>query len=66
MERKRINRLKVVLAEKGMTNKQLSEILDKDPAVISKWVTNTSQPSLENLIEIARCLKCEINDLVRT
>ena len=32
MERKRINRLKVVLAEKGMTNKQLSEILDKDPA----------------------------------
>jgi len=33
MERKRINRLKVVLAEKGMTNKQLSEILDKDPAI---------------------------------
>ena len=31
MERKRINRLKVVLAEKGMTNKQLSEILHKDP-----------------------------------
>ena len=45
MERKRINRLKVVLAEKGMTNKQLSEILDKDPAVISKWVTNAAQPN---------------------
>jgi hypothetical protein len=29
MERKRINRLKVVLAEKGMTNKQLEEILAK-------------------------------------
>ena len=26
MERKKINRLKVVLAEKGMTNKQLAEI----------------------------------------
>jgi len=39
MERKRINRLKVVLAEKGMTNKQLSEILDKDPAVYqSGWL----------------------------
>ena len=35
MERKKINRLKVVLAEKGMTNKQLAEILDKDPTVIS-------------------------------
>ena len=43
-----------------------AEMLGKDPATVSKWVTNTSQPSLENLIEIARCLKCEINDLVRT
>ena len=43
LERKRINCLKVVLAEKGMTNKQLSELLDKDPAVISKWVTNAAQ-----------------------
>ena len=39
MERKRTNRLKVVLTEKGMTNKHLAEILDKAPAVISKWVT---------------------------
>ena len=31
MECKRINRLKVVLAEKGMTNKQLSKILGKIP-----------------------------------
>ncbi len=51
MERKRINRLKVVLAEKGMTNKQLSEILDKDPAVISKWVTNAAQPNVELFIQ---------------
>ncbi len=35
MERKRINRLKVVFAEKVITYKQLSEILDKYPAVIS-------------------------------
>ena len=49
-----------------ISNKELAEMLGKDPATISKWVTNTSQPSLENLIDIARCLKCEINDLVRT
>ena len=51
MERKRINRLKGVRAEKGMTNKQLSEILDKDPAVISKWVTNAAQPNVELFIQ---------------
>jgi len=54
-----------MLAERMMSNKELAEQLGKDPATVSKWVTNTSQPSLENLIEIARCLKCEINDLVR-
>lgn len=66
MDNKPLNRIKVMLAERMMTNKDLAEMLGKDPATVSKWVTNTSQPSLENLIEIARCLKCEINDLVRT
>ena len=65
MENKPLNRIKVMLAERMMTNKDLAEKLGKDPATVSKWVTNTSQPSLENLIEIARCLDCELNDLVR-
>ena len=65
MENKPLNRIKVMLAERMVSNKELAEMLGKDPATISKWVTNTSQPSLENLIEISKCLKCEINDLVR-
>lgn len=64
MERKKINRLKVVLAEKGMTNKQLAEILDKDPAVISKWVTNAAQPNVEMFIQLAKILKVSVNDLL--
>ena len=65
MEKQPLNRIKVMLAERMLTNKQLAEMLGKDPATISKWVTNTSQPTLANLIEIARCLKCDMNDLVR-
>ena len=65
MENKPLNRIKLMLAERMVSNKDLAEMLGKDPATISKWVTNTSQPTLENLIEIARCLKCEINELVR-
>ena len=64
MEKKPINRIKVMLAERMISNKELAEMLGKDPATISKWVTNTSQPNLENLIEIARCLKCDLNYLV--
>lgn len=66
MERKRINRLKVVLAEKGMTNKQLAEILDKDPAVISKWVTNVAQPNVEMFIQLAKILEVSVDDLLWT
>ena len=62
MERKRINRPKVVLSEKGMTNKQLSEILDKDPAVISKWVTNAAQPNVEMFIRLAQILSVSVDD----
>lgn len=66
MERKKINRLKVVLADKGMTNKQLAEILGKDPAVVSKWVTNTTQPNVEMFIHLSKILGVSINDLLRT
>lgn len=54
-----------MLAERMISNKELAEMMGKDPATVSKWVTNSTQPSLENLIEIAKCLECDINDLVR-
>ena len=65
MENKDLNRLKVVLAEKKKTNKWLAEQLGKDPATISKWCTNSAQPNLENLVEIAKCLEVTVNDLIR-
>ena len=60
---KDINRLTVVLAEKKRTNKWLAEQLGKDPATVSKWCTNTIQPNVETLVEIAKCLNVEIQDL---
>lgn len=66
MERKLLNRIKVVLAEKNKSNKWLAEQLDKDPAMVSKWVTNTNQPNIETLIQIAKVLDVSVNDLLRT
>ena len=65
MPNKDINCFKVVLADKKRTNKWLAEQLGKDPATISKWCTNNAQPNLENLIDIARCLEVDINELIR-
>lgn len=59
-----INRLKVVLVEKKRTNKWLAEQLGKDPATVSKWCTNTSQPDLQTLTKIALLLGVEVRDLI--
>lgn len=64
-EIKDINRIKVVLAEKKRSNKWLAEQLKKDPCTISKWCTNTSQPSLETLLRIAELLDVNYTELVR-
>ncbi len=61
-----INRIKVVLAEKKRTNKWLAEQLGKDPATVSKWCTNSAQPGLETLVEVAKLLDVEVGDLVNT
>lgn len=61
---KDFNRLKVVLAEKKKTNKWLAEQLKKDPATISKWCTNSAQPGLETLYQIAECLEVDVKDLL--
>ena len=61
-----INRLKVVLAEKKRTNKWLAEHLGKDQATVSKWCTNTSQPTLEMLIKIADALEVDIKELLHS
>ncbi len=59
-----LNRLKVVLAETKRTNRWLAEQLGKDQATVSKWCTNTSQPSLETLFQIAECLGVTVQELI--
>ena len=60
----KVNRLKVGLVEKEKTSKWLAETLGKDPATVSKWCTNTTQPSIETFLEIARLLEVDIKDLL--
>lgn len=61
-----INRIKVVLVEKKRTGKWLAEELGKDPATVSKWCTNTSQPDLPTLTKIANILDVDIKDLLNS
>lgn len=64
MRTEKINRIKVVLVEQGKTGKWLAEQLGKNEATISRWCSNTSQPSLEMLVQIANVLKVNTKDLI--
>lgn len=61
---KNVNRLKVVLVEQNRTGKWLAEQLGKDPSTISKWCSNTTQPPLDILIDIAKLLEVDIKELI--
>ena len=62
---KNLNRIKAVLADKQKTNKWLAEQLGKDPATVSKWCTTSCQPSIETLMQIAKLLEVQTDDLLR-
>lgn len=63
-ERQKLNRIKAVLAETGHTGKWLAEQLGKDPVTVSKWCTNTSQPDLYTLQNIASVIGVDIKELI--
>ena len=64
MGTEKINRLKIVLVEQGKTGKWLAGQLGKNEATISRWCSNTSQPSLEMLMKIAELLDVDSRDLI--
>jgi len=59
-----LNRLKVVLAEKKVLNKELAEYLKRRVETVSRWCNNKQQPSLEELNSIAEFLKVDIRNLL--
>ena len=56
--------LKDVLVEQRKTGKWLAEQLGKDPSTVSKWCSNTTQPPLDMLVNIANILKVDIKELI--
>lgn len=56
MEVKDFNRLKVVLAEKKRTGTWLAQELGVSYVTVSKWCSNTTQPTLSTLDRIAEIL----------
>lgn len=60
----RINRIKVVLAEKQKTNKWLAEQLGKNTTTVSKWCIKSSQLDIQTFAKIAEMLEVSMDKLL--
>ena len=58
------NRIRVVLADKQITNRWLADQMGVTDMTVSRWKTNKIQPSMAQFVEIARLLQVYIKDLL--
>ena len=61
-----MNRIKEVLAEKGIKQTWVADKLGKSFNMVNAYVQNRKQPSLEVLYRIAELLNVEAKDLLLT
>ncbi len=54
MSEMRYNRIKAELAEQHLTSKWLAEKMGKSETTVSRWVSNKSQPSVEQLLVFSK------------
>lgn len=59
-----MNRIKVVLEEKGIKQTWLAEKLQKSYNMVNSYVANRRQPSVEVLYKIAALLNVSVKDLL--
>jgi len=60
----KLNRIKEVLAEKGISQTWLAKKLDKSFNSVNSYVCNRTQPNLETLLQISQILNVDIKDLI--
>jgi putative transcriptional regulator len=59
-----MNRIKEILADKGIKQKWLADQLGKSYNMVNGYVQNRQQPRLEVLYQIAKILKVDVKDLI--
>jgi len=58
------NRIRVILADRQITNRALADMMDVSEMTVSRWVTNRFQPSMSQFVEISKLLSVDIKDLI--
>lgn len=61
---KKLNRIKVVLVEKDISQTELAQRLGKSFSTVNGYCCNRQQPSLDVLNQIAEILDVDIQELI--
>ena len=60
----KLNHIKEVLDEKGISQTWLAKKLDKSFNSVNSYVCNRTQPNLETLLQISQILNVDLKDLI--
>lgn len=60
----KLNRIKEILDEKGISQTWLAKKLDKSFNSVNSYVCNRTQPHLETLLQISQILNVDLKDLI--
>jgi len=58
------NRLRVVLAEKEITNHWLAGQMGVSDMTVSRWTTNKIQPSMSQFVMMSKILDVKLEELI--
>lgn len=60
------NRLRIILAEKNVTNHWLAMEMGMTDMMVSRWCTNRIQPSISQLFQMSKLLDTEMEKFIDT
>ena len=60
------NRLRVILAEKNVTNHWLATEMGVTDMTVSRWCTNRIQPSISQFVQISKLLDTKMEKFIDT
>lgn len=58
------NRLRIILAEKNVTNHWLAMKMGVTDMTVSRWCTNRIQPSISQLVQMSKLLDTEMEKFI--
>ena len=59
-----VNNIKKIRKKRGLTQKQLSEMIMVNQSTVAMWETGKSVPRASNLLKLSSTLNCSVDELL--